>query len=624
MKDYYHEFHIPVMGTGHSVDTPIRVACLGITSVISLVDDLLLEKIRKYYSEKFSLPYSRIPANENDGRAKRITAYLETVQEIVRIKMDRIKKQPFFKNNEKSKYFDLLPEESPLKKAYNKLLNMKEGSKRSALENELTGKMKPGSIDVNIMVKLDRIVFGSNGEPLGDEFSDAKTALRGYANSSLKSGIVFSAGINQRLFNYMARFKDFYRDKTGQVKKKIILKVSDFRSSLIQGKFLAKRGLEVHEFRIESGLNCGGHTFASNGILLPTVLKEFKEKREKLADEFLPLIKKYYNKMGWEYAEPARNDSPLVTVQGGIGNNGEVRRLKEDFGMDLTGWGSPFLLVPETTCIDNFTLELLKHSGEKDLYLSDISPLGVPFSNLRKTGSEIWTSKKAAEGNPGSPCRKKFLVSNTEFTKLPICLASKQYQKMKLEEINKQVLSEQEKEKCKEKIIEKTCICNHLGNGALIALGISKEENSPQSICPGPNIAWFNRIYTLKEMVDHIYGRGPSLVPSERPHMFAKEIEMYVDYFERQVNNCDCSPTEVKTLKEFKENLEKGMNLCLSIAQKQPFEGENLASIPPCVEKQKTRLESIYSDFEKLINKQPDNLVLLQPQHSVKFDQKIA
>ena len=624
MKNYYHEFHIPVMGTGHSVDTPIRVACLGITSVISLVDDLLLEKIRKYYSEKFSLPYSRIPASENNGRTKRITAYLETVQKIVNIKIDRIKKQPFFKNNEKSKYFDLLPEESPLKKAYDELLNMKEGSKRSALEKELTSKMRPGSIDVNIMVKVDRTNYDSNGEPLSDEFSDAKTGLRGYAESSLESAIVFSAGINQRLFNYMTRFRDFYRDKTGQIKKKIILKVSDFRSALIQGKFLAKRGLEVHEFRIESGLNCGGHAFASNGILLPTALKEVKEKRAKLADEFLPLIKKYYKKMGWEYAESAQNNIPLVTVQGGIGNNGEVRRLKEDFGMDLTGWGSPFLLVPETTCIDDSTLELLRLSGEKDLYLSDVSPIGVPFNNLRKTGSEIYTCKKAAEGNPGSACPKKFLVSNTEFTKQPICLASKQYQKMKLEQINKRVLPEPEKEKYKKNIVQKTCLCDHLGNGALINLGISKEENSPQSICPGPNIAWFNKIYTLKEMVDHIYGRGRSLIPAERPHMFAKEIEMYVDYFEKQVKICDCSPREVKTLKEFKKNLEKGMNLCLSIAQKQPFKGENLASIPSCVEKQKPRLESIYSDLEKLVNKRSENLVFLQTKHSVDSEQKIA
>jgi len=602
MKNYYHEFHIPVMGTGHSVDTPIRVACLGITSVISLVDDLLLEKIRKYYSEKFSLPYCRISANENNGRAKRITAYLETVQKIVHIKTDRIKKEPFFKNNKKSKYFDLLPEESPLKKAYKKLLNMKDGSERSTLEKELTSKIRHGSIDVNLMVKVDRTHYDSDGEPLSDEFSDAKTGLRGYAESSLQSGIVFSAGINQRLFNYMTRFRDFYRDTTGQIKKKIILKVSDFRSALIQGKFLAKRGLEVHEFRIESGLNCGGHAFASNGILLPTVLKEFKEKREKLASEFLPLIKKYYKKMGWEYAESARNDSPLVTVQGGIGNNGEVRRLKEDFGMDLTGWGTPFLLVPETTCIDNTTLELLRLSGEKDLYLSDVSPIGVPFNNLRNTGSEIWTNKKAAEGNSGSACPKKFLVSNTEFTKQPVCLASKQYQEMKLEEINRQMLLEPEKEKHKKNIVQKTCLCDHLGNGALINLGISKEENSPQSICPGPNLAWFNRIYTLKEMVDHIYGMGHSLVSSERPHMFAREVEIYVDYFEKQVKICDCSLREVNTLKEFKKNLEKGMDLCLSIAQKQPFEGENLASIPSCVEKQKNRLKSIYSDFEKLVS----------------------
>ena len=87
---YYHLFHIPVMGTGFSVDTPIRVAPLGITSVISLVDDLLLEKIRKYYAEKFNLPYDRIPVNEKDGRAKRITAYLDTVFEIVQKKIDLI------------------------------------------------------------------------------------------------------------------------------------------------------------------------------------------------------------------------------------------------------------------------------------------------------------------------------------------------------------------------------------------------------------------------------------------------------------------------------------------------------------------------------------------------------
>ena len=70
-----------------------------------------------------------------------------------------------------------------------------------------------------------------------EEFSDSKAALRGYARSKAESSIIFSAGINQSLYSYISEFKDFYRDKNGEIKKKIILKVSDFRSALIQGKF---------------------------------------------------------------------------------------------------------------------------------------------------------------------------------------------------------------------------------------------------------------------------------------------------------------------------------------------------------------------------------------------------
>jgi len=596
IKNYYHTFHIPVMGIGHSIDTPIRVAPLGITSVISLVDDIFLEKVRKYYNEKYGLPYVKLPRKEEDGRAKRITAYLETVREIVRIKMEDIREQPFFEVNDKGKYFDLLPEETPMKRDYNKLLKMKAGPERNALAKDLTRRMQPGSIDVNIMVKLDCI---NNGNLLGDEFSDAKAALRGYAESGLRSRIVFSAGINQRLFNYMTRFRDFYRDETGEIKKKTVIKVSDFRSAFIQGRFLARKGLEVYEFRIESGLNCGGHAFPCNGNLLPGQLQEFKEKRELLTTELRPLIRKYYKNKGWRYPESALNGRPLITVQGGIGTNGEVRRLTENFSIDLTGWASPFLLVPEATCVDVPTRELLRRAGEKELYLSDVSPLGVPFNNVRKTGSEIWTRNMVAKGRPGSPCPKHFLVSNTEFTETPICLASRKYQKKKLEKIMNMGISGSEKERLCQEIVGKTCICDHLGNGALIALGIAQENSAPQSICPGPNIAWFDKAYTLKEMVDHIYGRGPSLVSSERPHMFAKEIVMYVDYFENQVAHCTYTPKDIKTLKEFKKNLEEGMDLCLSIAQKQPYQGENLASIPPCVEMQKARLKSIYAGFER-------------------------
>jgi len=602
MENHYHSFHIPVMGTGSSIDTPIQVAPLGISSVISLVDDILLEKVNKYYCEKYGLPFFKTLSNELDGRAKRITAYLETMREIVRIKMEAIKRQPFFEKNDKSKYFDLLPDESLLKKDYKKFLAFKAGSEseKDSLAKDLTQRMQPGSIDVNIMVTLDRSNYDDPDTPGSDEFTDAKAALRGYANSGLKSSIVFSAGINQRLFSYMTRFRDFYRDKLGEIKKKIVLKVSDFRSALIQGRFLAKKGLEIYEFRIESGLNCGGHAFPGNGHLLPRILQEFKDNREHLAAEFNPLIHKYYRNQGWKYPESASNSRPLLSVQGGIGNNGEVRRLREDFGADLTGWASPFLLVPEATCVDSSTRELLRQAGTTSLYVSGASPLGVPFNNVHGSGSENWTREMVRAGEPGSPCARGFLVSNTEFTKKPICLASREYQKMKLEEIDNMPLSSSEKENLRAQVMEKACICHHLGNGALIALGIIKEHHgAPQAICPGPNIAWFNRYYTLEEMVDHIYGRGESLVPPERPHMFANEMIIYVDYFEKQVAHCTYTPKEIKPLEEYKANLEEDMDFCLSIAQRQPYPGENLASIIIHTEQQRARLAAIYADFKK-------------------------
>ncbi len=592
------------MGTGHSVDTPIRIAPFGITSVISLVDDILLDKIRQYYSEMYNLPFFKIPLKDEDGRAKRITTYLDMVYEIVQIKMEAVKNLSFFKNNDKKKYFDFLPDYSLLKKDYFKLIAMKACKARETFERELTRRMKPGSIDVNIMVKLDRINHPRKGNSPDEILSDAKAALKGYSNSKLTSSIIFSAGINQNLFSYMTKFGDFYRNESGDIKKKIVLKVSDYRSALIQGKFLAKKGLEISEFRIESGLNCGGHAFPSNGNLLSSILKKFKEKREQLVTEFQLYVQKYYKKMDMKYPEHILKDRPLITVQGGIGTNGEVRRLMEDFKMDRTGWATPFLLVPEITCVDASTLNILKNAGKKELYLSNVSPLGVPFNNVRNTGSEIWTLKKAEDGKSGSPCPKGFLVSNTEFTKNPICIASRKYQKLKLAEIDSMPGLNGGREKLSKEIMEKTCLCDHLGNGALLKLGIADGKKCmPQSICPGPNLAWFNKIYTLNEMVDHIYGRGISLVISERPHMFATEIELFVDYFEKQIAHCRNTQKEIENLRVFKDNLEEGMECCLQIAKRKPFPGENLDSIPEIVYHQKARLKSIYAEFEKCLRK---------------------
>lgn len=600
MNAAYHAFHIPVMGTGHSVDTPIRVGPLGISSVISIVDDLLLERIRKFYAEKYDLPYESIHKFAEDSRARRVTAYLNTVHEILQRKMEEVRSLPFFQNNDKDKYFELLPDENQLKRAYHALRSITNPEERASQEKHLTDQMHPGSIDVNIMVKLDRLNMAKNGTPLPPEYSDARAALRGYAQSVLNSAIVFSAGLNQGVFTYMAQFQDFYRNEIGDIKKKIILKVSDFRSAMIQGKLLARKGLEVHEFRIESGLNCGGHAFASEGHLLPSLLKEFKEKRDQLKAEFLPMVQRFYESIGREYPRAALDEHPVITVQGGIGTHGEAMRMREYFGMDRTGWATPFLLVPEATPIDDATREVLRNAKEEDVYLSDVSPIGVPFNNLRGTGSEKWTAQRAVDGTPGSPCPKGHLVSNTEFTEKAICLASTEYQTLKLKEIYSNGYTPAEAAEVAKDVVRKVCLCEHLGNGALIALGIAPAVNKPQAICPGPNIAWFDRYYTLREMVDHIYGRIPSLVPSERPHMFAKELVMYVDYFEKLVKMSGRSDREVDRLKTFRQNLENGIEYCLAIARETAYPDENLASIPPCVERERERLQQIAQRYEQV------------------------
>jgi len=55
-----HTFHIPVMGTAFTADTPLKVAQYGIDSVVSIVDDVLLERLRKVYSEKYGFDYIEI------------------------------------------------------------------------------------------------------------------------------------------------------------------------------------------------------------------------------------------------------------------------------------------------------------------------------------------------------------------------------------------------------------------------------------------------------------------------------------------------------------------------------------------------------------------------------------
>jgi len=562
MQQDLHTFYIPVMGTAFSIESPIKVAKYGISSVISSVDDLLIEKMRKFHCKLAGKEYLPIEKHDHDCRANRITAYLNLLDQVVREQFEKLKNSAFEIGSEITKYFELLSDCSPLKQLYSAMLATENPVEKEKVQEELRNKIRPGSIDMNIMTKVDRTNYDENGEPLPSEFSDALAALRGFANSNLTSSVVFSAGFNGRLYGYIEQFKDFHADQRGFIKKKIVVKVSDFRSAHTQGKYFAKKGLWVSEYRIESGLNCGGHAFGHGGSLMGPNLEEFKAKKQELVGELFDIYNKALVQKG---KKPFSEPHPVrVTAQGGVGTAQEHNFLLNHYGIDAVGWGTAFLLVPEATTVDQGTLEKLCKAGKDDVYLSGVSPLGVPFNNLRNSASELTRIERIRANKHGSPCGKGILVSNTEFTSTPVCVASRSYQQKKLEQLRTQNLEPEAYRKAYEKVVNKSCICKDLAGAAIVAHGLREdhEPDTPPAICPGPNLAYFSKVVSLRQMVDHIYGRINIVDETSRPNMFIAELKLNIDYLENEIKELANSLSEqgVKYLKAFRAKLLDGVS----------------------------------------------------------------
>lgn len=552
-----HSFHIPVMGIGFTIDTPLKVSRFGIDSVISLVDDILLEKLRKMYCGKFEIPYAEITDKIEDFRAKRITAYLNLIKELAQKKFEDFKNSTVETANGIKEYFDMLPDTSTFKMEFQDLtrnhFNLDE------ISNWVKERMAMGSIDVNIMTKVDKDNYVKKVK-LPVEYNDAHAALRGFANSRLSSSVIFSAGMNPRLYSYLEQFPDFYPDADGNLKKKIVLKVSDYRSALIQGKFLAKKGIWVSEYRIESGLNCGGHAFATDGYLMGPILEQFKENRKELTESVHQIFGAALSQK--ELPVPKKPLPQKITAQGGVGTAEEHQFILDHYQVDSVGWGTPFLLVPEATTVDKATLEKLVKAKEDDLYLSNISPLGIPFHSLKGNTKDLEKEKNLAKGRPGSSCPKKFVALNKEYKDEGLCTASRQYQHLKIKELDEMSLSTKAYKLKYNKITEKSCTCVGLGTSALLAYDLdTKTEGEGVSICPGPNMAYFSKIVSLKEMLDHIYGRTNVIARTDRPNMFAKELWMYIDFLKNKIEEAQEEFTEKqrKYMITFAINLKEGI-----------------------------------------------------------------
>jgi hypothetical protein len=381
-------------------------------------------------------------------------------------------------------------------------------------------------------------------------------------NSNLESSVVLSAGMNPRLYSYFENFSSFFPDLNNHLKKKITLKVSDFRSAMIQGNFLAKKGLWVSEYRIESGLNCGGHAFATDGFLLGPILEEFKSKKDQLIQSAYELMTKALAQK--EMHVPEKPLNLKITVQGGVGTSEEHAFLLDHYEVDSVGWGTPFLLVLEATSVDKATRELLIKAKEEDLYLSHVSPLGIPFNTLRGTTNELFKQKRIDESKAGSSCPKRFLALSKELDAKGICASSKKYQDIKLAELEEQkdTLSEENFKRKSFSITEKACLCVGLANASYLENDIKiKGQAQGVIICPGPNMAYFDQEVSLSKMIQHIYGNANVLQNTHRPNMFVKELIMYVDYFKKEILDIsnEITAAQIKKLNAFKSNLLDGI-----------------------------------------------------------------
>ena len=579
-KTPVHTFHIPVMGLAYTIDSPIKVAQYGISSVISIIDDEIIERMNRLYHQKNNFSYTEITNKIEDYRAKRITAYLDMVDDVVNLKFENLKQELSRSKEALNQYISMLPNKSDVRNGLKSLAEQKDHITEN-VRNFLDTHLSPGSIDVNIMTKVDKDNFDKNTQ-LPVIYNDAHVSLRGFANSKLSSSVVLSAGMNPRLYSYFESFPDFFPNENGELKKKIILKVSDFRSAMIQGNFLAKKGLWVSEYRVESGLNCGGHAFATDGLLLGPIMEEFKQKKEELiASAHDLMVKALIQK---ELPCPAEPLEMKITVQGGVGTAEEHEFLIENYELDSVGWGSPFLLVSEATSVDKETRELLSKSKEDDFYLSNISPLGIPFNTIKGTTNEFLKQQKVLQNKAGSSCPKKFLALSKEFSPKGICTASRKYQTIKLNdlEVQKNEISEREYDRRKTKITEKSCLCVGLVNSSYLENELPiKGEKQGVVVCPGPNLAYFDKEVSLADMVQHIYGEKNVMPQNGRPNLFINELKMYVDYLKNEIEDFSESFTnaQVKKWKTFKTNLTDGVEYYEKLFSETAFFKDNVKTI---------------------------------------------
>ena len=122
-------------------------------------------------------------------------------------------------------------------------------------------------------------------------------------------------------------------------------------------------------------------------------------------------------------------------------------------------------------------------------------------------------------------------------------------------------------------------------------------------MCAGPNIAYYKKIVSLKEMINHIYGRTNLIDDSNRPSLFVAELNMYVKYLKNEIKNLSSalSNIEIKRLSKFAKNLFDGIEYYLELTSKMVNEPDSYKEkIIKDIESAKNALDTLVSENKQV------------------------
>ena len=142
-------------------------------------------------------------------------------------------------------------------------------------------------------------------------------------------------------------------------------------------------------------------------------------------------------------------------------------------------------------------------------------------------------------------------------------------------------------------------MCEGLTVPALIVNNIETPKQSRAvSVCPGPNLAYYSKIATLREMVDHIYGRIDLITDARRPNLFVKELGLYIDYLQKKMdeNGSEFSAKDEEFYNLFSANLLEGIGYYKKMISDISEESETTREkIKEGIEKLEQRLLAIFT-----------------------------